>query len=132
MSGGRAIGEQSCCGKYQRTGTDAGQKRDLPPLMADPVELSIVNELSTGALATRIDEHIQRRCIGVGLFSLDDESFGTPNKPSRLGQARDSEPILRKRPRPQRQHLPGSHGVELLNVLEQKDADVSHLGHRFS
>ncbi len=132
MGGSGAISEQSCCGIHQGTGTDAGQKRNLSPPMADPVELSIVNEVSAGALPTRIDEHIQGRCIGVRVISLDNEPFRAPNKTSRLRQARDIEPVLRKGPRPKGKHLPGSYGVKFLYVLEKEDSDVSRLGHRFS
>ena len=82
MGGGGAIFEQSRGCIYQGTGADAGQKRNLSALKANPVELSLIRELSPGALATRVDEHIQGRRIGVRMLSLDNEPFGTTNEPA--------------------------------------------------
>lgn len=121
---GRAARQQPGGRVYQGAGADAGQQRDGGALAADPVKLSVIAQVRAGAAAARVDQHVQRRRVGVAMLGLDDQPFGTPHQPAGPGQAANRASVLGEPPGPVGQHLPGADGVEFFDLVEQHDADI--------
>lgn len=121
----RATLEQSRGRKDERSGADACHQFGLTTLLLHPLELLWVSQLSTGALSSRIDQHLQGRRIGVRVLGFDDQALGTLNETAGSGKRGDRPAILGVPAAPERQHFPRTYRIQLFYLRKQQDPDPS-------
>ena len=87
-----------------------------------------VAQQPTGAVPTGMDEDVERGGVVEGVVSTQDEVLRADDVGAAGRQARDAPAVLGVVPRPVREDLPGTDGVQLLDAVEEQEADVALRG----
>ena len=108
----------------QRPGAHAGQERHGLTLLAQPGQVLLVGAEGAG-VAAGVDQHRQVRHGLARVVGLDDEPLVAGHGLAVGREGRGGVAVLGEGPGPPREHLPRTDGVELLDAVEQQDAEVA-------
>ena len=120
---GRAVAEETGMCVDQRPRAHAGQQRHGLALPTQPVQVVLIGAESPDVTA-RLDQHRELGHVLAGVVGRDDEALVAGHGPAVGGERRAGVPVLGMHLGPVRQHLPRTDRVELLDPVEQQDADV--------
>ena len=91
---------------------------------ADPVQVGVVVEHRPGARAAGVDEHVEGRGVVDRVVCAEHQGLGADDGRTVGREAEDVPAVLWVFLRPVGEHLPGTDGVELLDPVEDEQADL--------
>jgi len=97
--------------RRRATRADTGHQRHVLALAAHPVQLCLVAQLGSGALATGVHQHLKCGASAYEWWAWSTRPLAHRTRPPGLGDARDGKAVIGEVPRPGGEHLPGSDGV---------------------
>ncbi len=112
---------------YQRPCADAGGQAAAAGLGPQPGQVAGVGHERSGAVATRIEDDVEGPGVAQGDIGRHDQAVGPPHRAGAGDADGDGlPPVVGPDAGPAGEHFVGAHGVELLDPVEQEDADGLH------
>src|SRR4051812_28506680 len=90
-----------------------------------PRQVVGVAHQGAGAVASRVYQNIERRHLAERVMGTERKSLGCADRLSVAGDAPGCPAVLRVSQRPVRKDFPGADRVELLDVVEDQETQVS-------
>ena len=118
-------GQQPGGGVDEAAGAHRGHQRDGGALGADPAQVVGVAKEPPGAVAARVDEHVQGGRVVSEWWAPRTRPLAPMTSAAVGGQAGDAPAVLGVLLGPVGEDLPGADRVELLDAVEEQQPDVA-------